>query len=120
MKALPISIILFLLLIFTIITNAIFINKTADEINDLASSVPFSENKKDTINKINTVWEERRPFLAFSITTDILDNITSTIICLNEAYNSSNESEIKKYSALLSDQTHTIRRAEAITIESIL
>ena len=120
MKALPISIILFLLLIFIIITNAVFVNNTAKEINDLASKLSTAEDAEAIIDDINAIWEERRPFLALSITTDILDNVTNTIIYLNEAYASSSADDIKKYSALLLDQTHSIRRAEAITIESIL
>ena len=120
MKALPVSVILFMLLVFVIITNAIFVNNTANEINDLASRISDADDREIIINEINTIWGSRRPFLALSTSTDILDNVTYTVICLNKAYEHSNENDIQKYSAILSDQAHSLKRAETITIESVL
>ena len=120
MKALPISIILFILLILVITVNFIFVNQTADKIDRLASEIRSSEDRSCAIEDLNTFWESRRSFLSLSISTDMIDSVNNTIICLNQAYAFSHENDIQKYSLILSDQSRSIRRAERLTIESVL
>ena len=120
MKALPVSIILFVILIFVISVNSVFVNQTAATIDRLATEIASSDDRGILLSELNEYWESRHSFLALSITTDMIDNVASTIICLNEAYEFSRENDIQKYSLILSDQANAIRRAERFTAESIL
>ncbi len=120
MKALSISITLFCVLITVIIVNSIFVNNTAKKIDDIADEIVAASDQNNLLNELDELWRERKNLLGLSISTDQLDTVTNTIIFLNEAVASKNEYDIRKYSALLSDCAHNIKRTEAISIENIL
>lgn len=119
MKALIISLILFSLLIFCTVTNAVFINDSASFIADSAKKLQSCDDCDETISELEDHWKKNRPLIGLSIPHNQLDKISDLIISLRIAYSSGNTVEVKKYAALLSESADTLRRTERISIENI-
>ncbi len=119
MKAVPISIILFLILIICIVANAIFINESSSYLSDASNALYAKNDREATLDKLEAFWESRRDIIGLSVSNLILDEADDVIICLREAERSGDEAEFQKYRMRLSDISKKVARAEKLSIGNI-
>ena len=117
MKALIISVILFVLLIACIISNVGYIHTCADRLEILAGAMETPTDEE--LAALEAFWDKNEGLIGLSVSSVHLDSISKTIVSIRSAYEVGNKEELLKQCALLSDSANDVRRLEQLAIENI-
>ncbi len=120
MKAWIISLCLFILLISTIVGNAIYVNRVAHHIEDTVAALSFDDTKTSVqIDALEAYWEQHRPYVALSIGYRELDHLCESLISLRAAFDTKNASDFELYRQLTEDAAAELARLEQISVENL-
>ena len=122
MKTLFITATAFLLLCTAMFFNYRHINKTADELCTLTSSLDF-DNKEDckaTLLQIKEKWERSKNIFSLSVSFREIDYLGETLISLTHYFEMGDESEFLKYREFLIDAIEGVSRLESFSVINIL
>ena len=116
MRSLAISLILFILVLSTIILNAVFINKTAADISRIADDIPHSSEGTALCEQLSALWSKRRGILSLSVKSKSLEDMDGLLISLKA---SASPSETERLCLLISDLCKKISLYETLSFHSI-
>ena len=120
MKAWIISLCLFVLLIGTIIGNAVYVHRVSAHLRTVTDSLCFENGQTaQALDALATYWDKHRPFVALSIGYRDLDHVCETMIFLRAAYDTRNASDFESYRRLLLDAADEISRLERFSVENL-
>ena len=119
MKALPITILIFLIMISVIIINVGFINRTSRTMHSLLDNLDESSEREVGISELECFWKNNQSIVGLSISNTQLDNISSLVICLRCSYEEKDDTEFERYRALLYDAADNIRRFEKFSLNNV-
>ena len=112
MKAVPVSISLFILLIICVALNSVTIRNAESKIIEYAEVLRQKGDRAEIIDELEDYWEKNRKFIGLSIPHSQLDKTTDTIILLRHANTSHDEEEFLKHLDLLEECAKSIGRME--------
>ena len=122
MKGFVITLILFIILSITIISNYAYVNKVHDNmhkmLNELADE-PSEENGV-IIQNLTEYWKNKNTLLSISVSYREIDNLTNAIAALSSANESGDVSQLLLYKVLTQNAINAIMRLEKISIKNIL
>ena len=120
MKAFWISIILFIILIGCIVSNAIYIRKVTDYVTYSVEVLAANESdRKEGLEKLELFWGKHKNIIGLSVGFRELDHFGEIMVGLRWAYDEGDEREFRKYCSLLLDALEEISRSERISIGNI-
>ena len=110
MKSVVISIIIFLLLLGAILGNRFFLSKTADHLSSLAVSLTNAGDRHAVLTELESFWDLRRPFLAWTVPRSELERREEFLIGLHESLNVGDEVRFRLFAALLANASNDLKR----------
>ena len=120
MKTFIISTAIFLALIAIIIINYIYINDSADKLDDMAKAIiPGSENIDESITKLEKLWDKIRFKLELSTNHSLINEIGIKISNIRLLANDSANLQLTKELMLLREKIKELRRLERLSLENI-
>lgn len=118
MKSFIVSLCAFALLLALIICNYIFINRTADELEQL-----LLELEPEAIqghNALNAYWERHRILMGFSVPNTEMQNFQERLTALLHAGSFRDPAEFERCRALALGALADLRRLERFSMENLL
>ena len=115
MKAVIISLILTLILVAAIITNAIYISRVSEEMKSLITQISQGEAVNKAFEELNAIWSRHKNFFTISVGFEEIDHITEYITRLGCAIESNNTADIRLSCALLKNFFDDVTRHERVS-----
>lgn len=120
MKGWIVSLCLFVLLLFMIAGNAIYVRHVAEHISGEAQTLSLeSENAEQTLSSLEEYWKKHRPYVALSIGYRELDHLSESLISLRAAYDEKSKSDFALYRRLSIDAAEELARLEQFSVENL-
>ena len=121
MRSLIIIIVAFFIMICLITLNYLHLNKIAEKMTDLTTSLDISDNKKcaESIDAIEEIWQKSEAIFSLSVSFRETDRLGETILSLKSAFESQNLAEFHKQRALLKDAIDGVARLERFSVLNI-
>ena len=120
MKTFVVSLLLFVLMLFVILWNYFYINKTAEELLALSELLPDSvDGALEAAQKISDFWQARMDVVGFSVGYTVLDRISEQAASLLCAAKYESDFDYRLSKALLQDTVGDMRRLEKFSIGNI-
>lgn len=119
------SVIMFAFLVALICINNIYINRIADELEDMRRSLPSELTDENSSEVRNTAlhmldfWRSNRSIAGLSVAKAELDQLSNHLVVLNCAAEVCDNTEYRKSVALLTLAINDLRRLEQISFESL-
>lgn len=122
MKGFVITLILFIILSITIISNYAYVNKVHDNMHEMLNELTDepSEENGVIIQKLIEYWKNKSTLLSISVSYREIDNLTNAIAALSSANESGDVSQLLLYKVLTQNAINAIMRLEKISIKNIL
>lgn len=120
MKALPVSLILFSLLIVCLTANAMFIKSFTKSLSCAADELASPNGREEKLTELETYWEKNREIVGLSVSHIQLDKFGDIIINLRQAHRYSDEAEFQRNLTLLRELARNLERTERISFENLL
>ena len=111
----------FLLLCIAMTVNFRYINKTADELTELANSLSVDDG--DCLEKIDEIkkrWEKSSTIFSLSVGFKEIDYLKEALISLESSAEYGDKLEFERYRVLLIDAIDGVRRLERFSVMNIL
>ena len=121
MKAVILSTVLLISVLFITVLNAAFVGDRVENMKDLA--IEICENgsqREEAVEKLYSIWENSRVFFSLSAGLREIDRATENLLSLKEACLYDNEWEIRQRCVLFCNALDDIVRYERISLENIL
>ena len=116
---------MFAFLVALICINNIYINRIADELEDMRRSLPSeltdensSEIRNTTLHMLD-FWKSNRSIAELSVAKTELDQLSNHLVVLNCAAEVRDNTEYRKSVALLTLAINDLKRLEQISFESL-
>ena len=120
MKTFVVSLILFVLMIFAIVWNFLYINRTADKLLELSEALPkTSAGALKQAEALSAFWRERMDVVGFSVGYTVLDRISEQTVSLVAAAKYESDFDYRLAKALLDDAIGDMRRLERFSFGNI-
>ena len=116
MKAFIASACLFALLICAITANCYFIDRACSELIELSDNLRFDSDElcKNGLDELQSVWDERKPFLRLSMNSSRLEDLEAYIISMKIYFAEGRRAEFESARALFSDGLADLRFFEEL------
>ena len=118
MRSTVISVILFFLLVGGVALNGFFVRDVSDTLTQRAEALEEPSDEK--LNSLEAYWSGSRPWLELSISDSYLDSVEKAIIAMRSAYELGEEKEYMRQLALFRQAAKSVKKAEQISLRSIL
>ena len=119
MRSSIIALLLFLIIMITVIGNAIYVSTLCQDISDVAQKLPDSEQKEICVTELKNLWNKHRLWLDLSIKLNEIERMSDLIESLDAAYKADNQAEISKYCILISELAQEFAEHEKLSFRSI-
>ena len=119
MKVFAISILLFIILLAVILSNALYIRSTAQIMHQLTARLDEPKSRSDVLDELRSLWEKRRPIIALTVGYRELDHFDETLTQLQWAHQIESEAEFAHFRALLPNAIDELTRTEHFSIKNI-
>ena len=120
MRSFITAVILFLSICGVIITNNVYIKKTADYICECVGEDVFERDPISAIEKLDDFWEQNHPIVSLSVGYKELDRMSDLIIDLRIYHELGNAEEVTRVRALILETADEISRLEKFKLENLL
>lgn len=123
MKGCLLAAVILLLVVGTVILNAVYIHHTARELNEAVEALPAVPDPVNTpaiVAGIRESLEQKAPLLGITVAYATIDRVSEALIAL-ESY--ARTGDLRQYDAtlaLLSDLIEELTRTERMTLDTIL
>ena len=119
MKALAIALILFLLIITIVVLNAIFVERTIIQAQELSITILKNDKASLAVDKLWDFWQDRSRLLSLSVSKREIDAATENLLLFKTAYSEGNTYLSKQYCNMFCKLLEDILRYEKISISSL-
>lgn len=119
MKSFILSLLLFSTIIGGIIANSFYVTAFCNDLTYLCELAMLEQPNEDTVLKIKSLWEKKRPILDISIKTNELEKMNDLIQSLISVHKSKNSAEFDKYCILITELAKEFSEHERISFRSI-
>ena len=119
MRSLVISLILFIIVLSTVILNAVFIQRTAEAISDIAVALPYSSNIAADAQRLSDLWRHRRSLVSLSVKAKDTERMDSLVLSLESAVEQNRFSDIKLLCKRIITFCDDIRLYESVSFHSL-
>lgn len=121
MKALAVSLILFILIVSATTANGIYSYGTLNKIDELSNEISSSavKDSQALIQQLESFWLERRSLLGFGIQESKLERMSELIISLKCAHELNSPPDIKRLCSLIHELCEEIIQYEKISFQGI-
>ncbi len=111
MRSFLITLLIFLLMLFLIVANSLYVQGVSEEIRRLTSK---EEQNIDSAEELESFWERNMPFLSLSVPYSELERVSELITELKHYTTVENESEKDRIQLLIKEAASDICRPEKL------
>ena len=121
MRSLIIIIVAFIATTCLMTLNYLHINKTAEKMTELTSSLDMSDTEKcaEAIEAIEEIWQKNEAVFSLSVSFKETDHLGETILSLRSAFECRDLAEFRKQRDLLTDAIDGVARLERFSVLNI-
>ena len=119
MKTFVAALVIFGALLLLIIGNAIFIHRTANELDARLAALPACTEATNAVNELQSFWQERQEWVGFSVSYEEIRKMDECIIEMQSACAQNEESDFETAKRLAFSAVAHIRRLERFSAENL-
>ena len=120
MRAIIITVLIFIFMCCIIFANNIYIKETAEFICECVSEGEFERDPSESIQKLDEFWQKNHPIVGLSVGYKELDRMSDLIIDLKVYHELGNTAEVLRVRALIIETADEISRLEKFELENLL
>lgn len=120
MRSFIITSFLFISVLCVIFFNGNYINSSAEYIVECVEDSNFEVDPVDSIERLETFWEENQAKVGLSVGYKELDRMSDLIIDLRTYFELGNSGEVKRIRVLIVETANEISRLERFNLENLL
>ena len=119
MKSFWISLSIFAVLLFLIVCNGIYINQTANELQERISSLPSCADATAATSELTDFWEREKNLIGLSVPYEEISALDSYMTELSYAVTYKEENDFEKSRRLALRAAADLRRLEQFTVGNL-
>ncbi len=119
MKVVILSAVLFALIVFGVVANALYSSATLTHLEELATEAYKNSASSEALSAVIDYWDKKKDYFAVTASTHDIDSITENLLCMQVALQSGNDFAAKQSYALLCNSIEAISRYERISFSNI-
>lgn len=119
MKSVFASLLIFFCLLFLIIWNYFYVNRTAAEMEQQLRSLPSAAQALTAVEALEAFWEREHPFISLSVSMTEVRNMTTVLTELRHAAAVQEENDFERCRSLALVGVEQLRRLEQFTLGNL-
>ncbi len=119
MKVLIASIVLFVLILGTVIGNAVYSDISLGKFSELAQKAYQNSTSDEVLNELFDYWESHKTYFGLTATLKDIDSVTENLLNLQTAITHGNTQLAEQSYVLLQNAIDDIRRFEKLSPANI-
>ena len=120
MKSFIIAVLLFGLIVGYIAFNSVLVNKTLDQISNIANQISRGEDTESNIKRMYDIWRTSKDKLSVSIAEEKLERMSELIFSIYYTADDANQGERQRLCELIISLCDDISKHERISAYGIL